>query len=212
MRTSSRAIPFLLMLASCASPPKPPAVDESLKRPANMPAAVELQTCRNDLYNARISVAESGRAAAHRAALLDRFSALQQVNEAREPQTVEPRPNRLYQVRFAFGSTQAVVPPSIAGPLLHEVRSAPLVVLRGRTDGTADNGLDARIARMRAVAVRDYLTAAGVNPARIRTTYQPTGDTVADNATSEGRAANRRVEIEVYREFPVPAGSPAPAS
>jgi hypothetical protein len=39
----------------------------------------------------------------------------------------------------------------------------------------------------RAAAVRDYLVAAGVDPARIRATYQPAGDHVADNASAGGR-------------------------
>jgi len=43
---------------------------------------------------------------------------------------------------------------------------------------------------------------AGVDPARIRTTYQPIGDHVADNVSADGRALNRRVEIEIYRELP----------
>jgi outer membrane protein OmpA-like peptidoglycan-associated protein len=53
------------------------------------------------------------------------------------------------------------------------------------------------------VAVRDYLVAAGVDPARIRATYQPAGDHVADNVSAGGRGLNRRVEIELYRALPV---------
>ena len=55
----------------------------------------------------------------------------------------------------------------------------------------------------RAAAVRDYLVAAGVDPARIRATYQPAGDHVADNVSAGGRGLNRRVEIEMYRALPV---------
>lgn len=60
-----------------------------------------------------------------------------------------------------------------------------------------------RIARDRAAAVRDYLVAAGVDPARIRATYQPAGDHIADNVSASGRHLNRRVEIEMYRALPV---------
>jgi len=51
--------------------------------------------------------------------------------------------------------------------------------------------------------VRDRLLAAGIEASRIRTTYQPAGDPIADNDTASGRAMNRRVEIEVYRVMPV---------
>ena len=56
-------IPWLLVLASCSSPPQPPTVDESRKRPVNSQMAVELQVCRNDLQNTRLLATESGRLA-----------------------------------------------------------------------------------------------------------------------------------------------------
>jgi outer membrane protein OmpA-like peptidoglycan-associated protein len=84
-----------------------------------------------------------------------------------------------------------------------EAKSAPLVMLRGRTDGQTDTLAESRIARDRANAVRDYLVAAGIDAARIRATHQPTGDPVADNGGSSGQALNRRVEVEIYRVAPV---------
>jgi outer membrane protein OmpA-like peptidoglycan-associated protein len=45
--------------------------------------------------------------------------------------------------------------------------------------------------------VADYLTARGVNRARIRSTGFGKTQPVASNETSEGRAANRRVEIKI---------------
>ena len=56
-------VPWLLLLASCSSPPKPPNVDESQKRPMNSQMAVELQVCKNDLQNTRLLATESGRLA-----------------------------------------------------------------------------------------------------------------------------------------------------
>ena len=47
-------VPWLFALASCSSPPKPPTVDESQKRPVNSQMAVELQVCKNDLQNTRL--------------------------------------------------------------------------------------------------------------------------------------------------------------
>ena len=62
---------------------------------------------------------------------------------------------------------------------------------------------ESRIAKARANAVRDYLVASGVDPNRIRTTHQPSGDHLADNRNPQGRHLNRRVEIEVYRILPI---------
>ena len=63
MRNTTPMIPWLLVLASCSSPPKPPTVDESQKRPVNSQMAVELQVCRNDLQNTRLLATESSRIA-----------------------------------------------------------------------------------------------------------------------------------------------------
>ena len=85
------------------------------------------------------------------------------------------------------------------------------MLLRGRTDGASDTAAESRIARERAAAVREYLVGVGVDASRIRATYQPTGDHVADNSSPASRGLNRRVEIEVYRALPVAMGSSAAA-
>ena len=208
MRSALPLIPMLLVLGSCGSPPKPPTVDESLKRPVNSAMAVELQVCKSDLQNTRIIAAESGRLAETAAATLDRVSARQQVIVA---MASAPQANSVFTIRFDFGSTRVVVPVDAASALIDNARAAPLVLLRGRTDGAIDSAAESRIARERSAAVRDYLVGAGVDPARIRATYQPVGDFAADNSSPSGRGMNRRVEIEVYRSLPV-AMSTAPAA
>lgn len=222
MRTLSvslRWMPGLVLLASCTSPPTPPTVDESSKRPVNSAMAVELQVCRNDLYNTRLMAAESGRLADSTAATLASLAARQQVLAALQSPALESspdtarastatsQPNTLYTVHFEFGSKRVEIPADVARPLTEQAKAAPLVLLRGRTDGATDSPSEARIARDRAVAVRDYLVAAGVDPSRIRTTHQPAGDHVADNDSPSGRQLNRRVEIELYRSLPVALGT-----
>lgn len=199
-------LPWLLLLGSCGSPPKPPAVDESQKRPVNSTMAVELQVCRNDLQNTRIVASESARMAESTAATLQQFAARQHATAALQMQAPAPRPNSIFTVRFEFGSTRVSIPGEMATALIDEARQAPLIVLRGRTDGANDSPVESRIARERAAAVRDYLVAAGVDAARIRPTYQPAGDHAADNTAATGRAMNRRVEVEVYRAAPVSVG------
>ncbi len=210
MRAAIPYLPWLLVLAACSSPPKPPAVDESRKRPVNSQMAVELQVCRNDLQNTRILATESGRLAETTAATLAHMAARQQVLAAMtEPAAPSARANSIHTVHFGFGSTRVVVPQDLAAALIADAKAAPLVLLRGRTDGSSDAAAESRIARDRAAAVRDYLVAAGVDAARIRATYQPAGDHAADNTAATGRALNRRVEIEVYRAAPVSVGTTA---
>ena len=45
MRSTSSLFPLLLVLGSCGSPPKPPTVDETTRRPAYSAIAVDLQVC-----------------------------------------------------------------------------------------------------------------------------------------------------------------------
>jgi outer membrane protein OmpA-like peptidoglycan-associated protein len=205
MRPVLPLIPWLLVLGSCTAPPKPPTVDESTKRPANSAMAVELQVCKNDLQNTRISASESRRLAESTAAALAQVAARQQALASLQ----ETQANSVYAVRFEFGSTRLVVPADISAPLIEDARTAPLVLLRGRTDGPVDSPAESRIARERAAAVRDYLVSAGVDAAHIRATYQPAGDHAADNSSPAGRRMNRRVEIEVYQALPVAIGSSA---
>ena len=194
----------LLALASCGSPPKPPTADESQKRPANSAMAVELQTCKSNLQSTRIVATESWRLAEANPANVEWMSARQQVIAAiASAQTA----NTVFTIHFDFGSTRVLVPADTAGTLVDAARSAPLVLLRGRTDGNTDSFSESRVAREGAAAVRDYLVAAGVDPKRIRDTYQPVGDHAADNTSAAGREMNRRVEIEVYRALPVAMGT-----
>jgi outer membrane protein OmpA-like peptidoglycan-associated protein len=204
MRQTTPLIPWLLVLASCSSPPKPPTVDETQKRPVNSQMAVELQVCKNDLQNTRLLASESGRMAETTAATLANLAARQQILAAMQGAPgQQPKANSVFTVRFDFGSTRVIIPTDVAATLIEDAKASPLVMLRGRTDGTSDAPAESRIARDRAAAVRDYLVAAGVDPARIRATYQPAGDHVADNASAGGRGLNRRVEIEMYRALPV---------
>ena len=201
MRASLPIFVVLLALSSCGSPPKPPTVDESRKRPVNASAAIELQTCKSDLQNTRILANETTRLAESATATATRLALHQQAMSSRPPPEVELG-NAVYVVPFAFASVQVTVPVAEGRVLIDQAHSASLVMLRARTDGQFESPAESRIARERAIAVRAYLVQAGVDPTRIRMTWQPVGDTVSDNGTATGRALNRRVEIELYRLAP----------
>ncbi|CAM4016083.1 OmpA family protein [Roseateles saccharophilus] len=205
-------VPWLLALASCSAPPKPPTVDGSLRRPVNSLSAVELQICRGDLQDSRSQAHESGRLAQANARVLAELRSRQQRLAAMQSVAgLQDQANRVFTVQFDFGSSRVAVRQDLAAALIDEARASPLILVRGRTDGRQDLPAESRMARARAMAVRDYLVAAGVDALRIRTTYQPAGDYVADNDSAGGRRLNRRVEVEVYRTRPVQAGLAAVA-
>ena len=180
-------IPWVLLLASCSSPPKPPTVDESQKRPVNSQMAVELQVCRNDLQNTRILAAESGRLAEiddGHARQPGRAAADHRGDAGAGGQAAAAGEQRLHGALRLREHTGSPYRPTSRRRWSTDAKAAPLVLLRGRTDGSSDAPVESRIARERAAAVRDYLVAAGVDPARIRATYQPAGDHVADNSSA----------------------------
>jgi len=203
-------LPWLLLVTSCSSPPKPPTVDESRRRPVNAAMAVELQSCRSDLENTRILAKESVRSAEASSQEMARMVQQQQLLVRGIEANAAAQRNLLVPVLFAFGSTQVNVPEADATRIVDEARTAPLVVLRGRTDGTAESPSESAIARQRAAAVEAWLVQSGVDRARIRTTWQPVGDHAADNSTPGGRTLNRRVEIEIYRAAPIVIAAGAP--
>ena len=55
------------------------------------------------------------------------------------------------------------------------------------------------LAIRRAVEVRRLLISLNVDPERIRLFYRGAGNFVANNSTPEGKAMNRRVEIELRK-------------
>jgi len=190
------------MLGSCGSPPKPPSVDETRRHPVNSSAAIDLQTCRSDLQNSRISAAEIAADAAASKAWAERLAQTAKQSARRGGLEDGSGRNTVYSVLFAFGSSQVLMSPEEVSRLVTDARRAAWIVLSGRTDGTTDSTVEGRIARARAEAVRDLLVRHGIEPARVRATWQPVGDPAADGATEAGRALNRRVEIELYDAAP----------
>lgn len=71
------------------------------------------------------------------------------------------------------------------------------VQIYGYTDDTGTLAVNERVATGRADAVRNYLLNSGVAATRLSAEGLPMQDYIASNATAEGRAQNRRVEIYI---------------
>lgn len=72
-----------------------------------------------------------------------------------------------------------------------------VVIAVGHTDSTGPAAYNEKLSMARAEAVKAYLVSKGIESNRVYTEGKGEASPVADNMTREGRAKNRRVEIEV---------------
>ena len=78
-----------------------------------------------------------------------------------------------------------------------EGKTADSVVIEGHTDDSGDASFNQQLSEKRAEAVKAELVAQGAKAEKISTVGYGEDKPIADNATPEGRAQNRRVEIKV---------------
>jgi OOP family OmpA-OmpF porin len=72
-----------------------------------------------------------------------------------------------------------------------------VIIAVGHTDSIGTDAYNQKLSVRRAEAVKNYLTSKGIEKNRVYTEGKGEKQPVADNKTAEGRAKNRRVEIEV---------------
>jgi outer membrane protein OmpA-like peptidoglycan-associated protein len=79
------------------------------------------------------------------------------------------------------------------------IRARNLIV-EGHTDSKGSDAYNQSLSQRRSDAVRDYLVQSGYPADRIQSRGLGEGSPIANNASAEGRANNRRVEIVIERE------------
>lgn len=71
------------------------------------------------------------------------------------------------------------------------------VELAGHTDNTGNDTLNVELSKNRAETVKSFLVEYGINADRVSTVGYGSSKPIADNATVEGRATNRRTEVKI---------------
>jgi hypothetical protein len=102
-------------------------------------------------------------------------------------------------LKFADNSHEVQVDDRLLGPLGNAAGAANRIYLHGHTDAYVASETGTELAIRRAVEVRRLLISLNVEPERIRLFYRGAGNFVANNSTPEGKALNRRVEIELRK-------------
>ena len=133
-----------------------------------------------------------------------------EVKPAPKPEAPKPAPEKpkpvAEKVTFAadvlFDFDKAVIKPegkSKLDDISNKVRGINLevVIAIGHADSIGSDAYNQRLSVRRSESVKAYLVSRGIEPNRVYTEGKGEKQPVADNKTSDGRAKNRRVEIEV---------------
>lgn len=224
-----------VQMAGCSSVPKPAEADGSSRMPANEPARVQALQQRvhadrqllteNNLLRAQVDVLQSKlneMTTIVREALMLPPAPRPQVAPVPVQPPVAPTkqsavqglPDYAYvtnangvviRVFHKFARTEFEPTEQVAQALRASVRGADQVEVRGHTDSNVVNPIDKLIAIERAEKARLWLIDNGVESSKIRTKYFIAGNFLTENKTPQGRALNRRVEIDIRNQQPASA-------
>jgi outer membrane protein OmpA-like peptidoglycan-associated protein len=175
---------------------------EEAERKAAEAAAVAAEEAKRREALAAEAAAESASLEAEKRARADLTARLNRALPTR--QTERGIVAEIAGVQFAIGA--ATLNPEAREALARfagivGVYPALTFKVEGHTDSTGSPETNRRLSLDRAIAVRDYLIGQGVEASSVNVEGLGPDQPVADNATREGRARNRRVEIILSGEL-----------
>ena len=122
------------------------------------------------------------------------------------PRPAPPAPPAATKVTYAadafFDFDKSVIKPAgkqKLDDLISKIKDINLevIIAVGHTDSVGSDSYNQKLSVRRSEAVKAYLVSKGIEKNRVYTEGKGEKQPVADNKTAEGRAKNRRVEIEV---------------
>lgn len=207
-----------------AQPSTPPARAGALQTlPVSLPLAQEIpatSTARSDNQKLLLEVlrlqseserlqAEVQRLRADLAAVREQLAAAQQgqPHDMHKASMITQELDRIEQhaaevgaailrVRFGPNSTKFAPSDEIGKQIVAAGRKASRINVSGHADNSGPAERNKIVAMARAVSTKRYMTDHGIAASKITVASRGSSEPVADNETEEGRAQNRRVEIE----------------
>jgi len=154
------------------------------------PSLAQLFAAQRDTLRHLIATDANNSEAKALAARLDRI----------EAQRISGTATTIY-VQFEVDASDVILDEQAMRALLPAAIAAEHIHIEGHTDARIEGRDDLRIALGRARATRDFLVAHGVDSSKINIAARPAGDFLAPAGSVQGRALNRRAEIQlVHRQ------------
>ena len=131
------------------------------------------------------------------------------VVEAPKPPVEAPKPKvEAVKITYAtdtlFDFDKSVLKPEgrdmlngLIGKINHDFTDDVIVIAVGHTDWVGTDDYNQKLGMRRAQAVKAFLVSKGMDPKMVYIDSKGEKQPIADNRTAQGRAKNRRVEIEV---------------
>ncbi|HNR11861.1 MAG TPA: OmpA family protein [Thermodesulfobacteriota bacterium] len=127
---------------------------------------------------------------------LRQIQALEEVRQEGDRLVATMSGQLLFEVDSSILKASAVSPLTEIAGVLNRYPDSKIVV-KGYTDSTGDESHNQTLSENRAKSVGNVLISKGVDPSRVSMLGFGEQFPVADNSTPEGRAQNRRVELEI---------------
>lgn len=107
--------------------------------------------------------------------------------------------NALVRIQFGFNSTRFTPDAAQATALVAAGKQAGAVHIVGHADNAGPAAANRQVAMQRAVSARQYLVERGVARDKVTVASRGADEPLLDNLSEDGRARNRRVEIDFRR-------------